>query len=160
MTLTPTNDNRPAAFDAALLGWRPLLSKVAAKLVPHDQREELVQDTLVYGMQNWRTYNNRYSLGGWLVFKMRGIASNMRRVKKLRQADAAMLDRVPVAQQQEDITYANQVLEAIPVDRRAVMHKIAAGCHNREAGASIGVGAERARQIAVQVREHLKRVAA
>jgi DNA-directed RNA polymerase specialized sigma24 family protein len=83
--VTKATKCRPADFDAKVLAYIPMMRKFAAKLVPEEAREELVQDALLYTFEKWENFRGDWNAPKsgfveWLRFQMRGVASNNKRI--------------------------------------------------------------------------------
>ncbi|MBZ9659809.1 sigma-70 family RNA polymerase sigma factor [Mesorhizobium sp. ESP-6-4] len=158
---------RPAAFDAAVMAYLPALKKLARKLTNiNDDRDELVQDTLAYVFSHWRNFRNdpsapKNGMYNWLTLNMRSIAQGKRQVaankkKNMPAADVLALTRLSTPAQQEDITYATQVVRRLSRSRDGrMLVRLGKGEMLREIGERRGISHERVRQLTEQARERL-----
>lgn len=73
---------RPPEFDAILMRYLPALKKLAAKMTRFDrqEREDLINDTIVACLGNWQKYREDGGFYSWMVFMLRD------RVRARRQA--------------------------------------------------------------------------
>lgn len=55
---------RPKEFDAKLLAYEPMLKRMARRLVPQSDREDLVQSALYTALRKWHKCGNGFH--GWL----------------------------------------------------------------------------------------------
>lgn len=148
----PSNDNRPAEFDAALLAYTPALKKLAAKLLPtkpQHEREDLLQATLLKAIEDWRKYRPANSPYTWLQFLMRGI--NQDAISKARTAAKhrpELMHRVVrrTPPNQEHATDVSLVMSRVPWNRVDDIVAIGMGAFYRETAAERGISVERARE--------------
>ena len=72
---------RPPEFDAALVAYMPMLYGLASRFAAPDNREDVVQATLLAAIVNWRSFKGTYARGGgfaaWLRWKFRSTAANI-----------------------------------------------------------------------------------
>lgn len=161
----PSNDNRPAEFDRALLAYTPALKKLAAKLLPtkpQHEREDLLQATLLKAIEDWRKYRPENSPYTWLQFLMRGI--NQDAISKARTAAKhrpELLHRAVrrTPPNQEHATDVSLVMSRVPWNRVDDIVAIGMGAFYRETAAERGISVERARQRVETARAALARAA-
>lgn len=163
--MTPSNDNRPAEFDAALLKYTTGLANLAMKLRPtasRQDREDLVQATLLKALEVWQTYRTDKSPYTWLRYLMRAIAYD----DAERQGKIAKLKlRLPgvsvtiTEPNQEWATDLALVTSQIAPELRDDMLDLAAGAQLAEPAARRGVSRERIRQMVDRERERLEALA-
>lgn len=151
------NDNRPREFDAAVLQWIPLLRKIAARLVPSQERDDLVQDTIENALAHWSSYNPAKKLSGWLAWRMRAVLSHKRRRSSLKTTAMGDYD-APIVAQQDNIVELSQVVSALRPGRSGeVLYRVAQGDNGEEIAADYGITREYVRQIAQAERERLRK---
>lgn len=159
--MTHANDNRPASFDAAILAYLPALKKLARRLRPlnkDDEREELVQATIVKALDWWQKYRTDKSPYTWLQFLMRGISRDeMERSNKQYAAFAAVrpIERT-TPPNQEHAAALSMALRSIRPDLRSDMLALAEGGDFRAVGGLRGVSKQRVEQIVKRERERLE----
>lgn len=158
---------RPAAFDAAVMAYRPALIKLARKITnTKDEQDELVQDTLLYVFGHWTNFRNdptapKNGMYNWLTLNMRSIAQGKRQVaankkKNMPAAGETALVGLSTPARQEDITYAGQIVRRLSRSRDGrMLVRLGKGEKLREIGARRGVTHERVRQLTERARERL-----
>ncbi|TPJ86932.1 MULTISPECIES: sigma-70 family RNA polymerase sigma factor [unclassified Mesorhizobium] len=170
---------RPKEFDAKVIQWLPFLRKMAFKMERSAQdREDLVNETVVTALHRWASYREGGSFPGWLVFQMRERCHAMRSKKS--SAAALSLDAkeemagsndnhapwfrdlsaASLPATQSDAVELAQVFDAIPRRYHTVMAKLAAGYEQKEIAASEGVSRQAIHQRITACRARLKKVAA
>lgn len=163
------NTPRPAEFDARVMAYMPALKKLAIKLVPAGQREDLIQDVLLWALANWRKFRPDGGFYNWLTLNMRGIAQNKRRSAEARARTAPLADdpymrraaAVGAPATQEDGLAARDVIAKLARSREGrVMIRRGLGDTLAEVGKRRGIGAERARQIEMRGRAKYAELAA
>lgn len=149
----PSNDNRPAEFDALLVKYLPGLRALAFKLrpsTPADEREDLVNSTILKALENWHKYREGASPFPWLSLLMRGIARDeLDKAKALKRTAVHMLDgdfqaHLPNQEHAADI---GLVLAQITPSLRAEFVEIAIGTPCAQLAAGRGVTKQRMDQI-------------
>jgi RNA polymerase sigma factor (sigma-70 family) len=152
----PSNDNRPASFDAEVLAFRPGLYAYALRKYG-DRAEDLVQDTLVAALARWRSYRPGKSVLPWLKFMMSHVRYKQdcaRRVQVVHtDADA------PVAASQEHAASINMALSRTPPRVRSMLLMEAAGHTLAEVGEAHGVTRQRVLQVIKEERAALRQAA-
>jgi RNA polymerase sigma factor (sigma-70 family) len=180
MTPTPANDNqpRPASFDAAVLEWRPLLRKIASRFEPRRQdREDLVQETIMTALHRWASYRPEAKLSTWLVFQMRAVVQARRRKPQLETISVDMMQAkidnqealgprvmdhftasVSIPATQAAQAPAMRALAQLGDTRgeRALV-RLAAGETGQEVANTMGISRERVRQITDVAREGFRK---
>lgn len=74
----PDNDNRTAAFDAALVAYLPGMRKLAYTLVGN-KADDLVQDTAVAALRRHGSFRTEGGFRVWVSLIMRSIAAGERK---------------------------------------------------------------------------------
>ena len=162
MTSTPANDNqqRPASFDAAVLEWRPLLRKLAARFEPKRQdREDLVQETIMTALHRWASYRPEAKLSTWLMFQMRAVVQARQRKPQVDTVGTDEIqDTVTVPATQAALVPARRALAQLGDTRgeRALV-RLAAGETGQEIADTMGISRERVRQIMNVAREEFRK---
>lgn len=161
----PSNDNRPAEFDARMVAYIPGLQKLARRLRPtasEETREDLVQATLCKAFETWRSYRTENSPYTWLQFLMRNESredierAEKRGKLKLRLPGVSITVTEP---NQEWATDLALVTRQIAPYLRDDMLDLAAGAMLAEPAARRGVSRERVRQMIDRERERLEALA-
>lgn len=154
------NDNtpRPASFDAAVIQWMPLMRKIAARLVPSQERDDLVQDTIENALAHWSSYNPAKKLSGWLAWRMRAVLSHKRRRSSLKTTAIGDYD-APTVPRQDNIVELSQVVSALRPGRNGqILMRFAMGDDGEVIGEEYGVSRQRVNQIVKREREKLNTV--
>jgi len=161
--------NRPPEFDAAVMKYMPMLRNLAVRYVPAGRREDTIQDALAYAFEHWSSFRGDYARGGgfasWLRWQFRSITTGHKRKKRLRIAYGDRADRaLRTATAMDDhgmALVAKDILRRITSGRKGgVLLRRGMGDSLAEIGADLGVSRERVRQIVVEARDELARIAA
>lgn len=122
MQLNTTASGRPATFDSHVMAYLPALKKLARRITSNDdEREELLQDTLIYAFDNWHKFRPEGGMYNWLTLNMRSLAQRNRR-RATANAAASFGDwSKPVPANQEDIVYAGQIIRKLTRTREGRM---------------------------------------
>ena len=149
----PSNDNRPAEFDAQLVRYLPGLRALALRLrpsTPPDEREDLVNSTVLKALENWHKYRTGASPFPWLSLLMRGIARDeLDKAKALKRTATHMLGAEFQAHlpSQEHAADVRMVMSQITPGLRAEFVEIAMGTPCAHLAAGRGVTKQRMDQI-------------
>lgn len=163
--MTPSNDNRPASYDAALLEHTRLIRKMGYKYDRHN-REEFAQDLHAYLLDKWHYYNPIYPFSTWV--RMSALSVHCVRYK----AKTAACRNAPTicADTNASLLYSQDAPEST-LDLASIVSRLngtrggmmllrrAMGDGLREIAAEYGISKERVRQIIMAEREKLKAVA-
>lgn len=152
--MTPANDNRPADFDARLLGYMPHLKRLASRLCNNaDEREELVQESLAYILSHWTSFRPDGGFYNWITLCMRHKAQDKRRREAKRKTRITFVDdeesmvAASYLPNQLDRLELLQTLEQLDSNRHGeVVLRRAMGEGLREIADEYGVSKERIRQ--------------
>jgi DNA-directed RNA polymerase specialized sigma24 family protein len=171
--VTKATKCRPADFDAKVLAYIPMMRKFAAKLVPEEAREELVQDALLYTFEKWENFRGDWNAPKsgfveWLRFQMRGVASNNKRIYRKDErlvsgdadrgefGDTSVFSAIAVAPQQEQITDAKKIVGSLRHSRGGrILLRRAMGDKLREIAVKQKVSHEYIRVLEHQARAKL-----
>lgn len=170
MTTTAANDNRPASFDAAILGYMDALQRMAKRLA-REEYEPLVNDTVAFACERWTNFRGDPSAKGsgfysWLMLNMRAIRQTQTKRKKL---DTCSIEAFPggntahfaVAAGQEMAVELAKLTERLRATRNGrILLRQANGEALHDIGASLGLSREGVRQICIVERAALGRMAA
>jgi DNA-directed RNA polymerase specialized sigma24 family protein len=67
--MTPANDNRPAAFDTALLAHEPYIrSRLYVLEKDTTKHDDLYQDIIAKALEQWPKYRPEGNFAGWLYY--------------------------------------------------------------------------------------------
>ena len=157
------NDNtmRPAEFDARLMSYLPGIRNQARKMVPVELREDLVTDTFIYCLENWRKYREDGGFWNWVCWGMRGIRSNnAQRKSRISEAgEGEEYRNASVPATQHDHADLSLVLAKLSGTRASeALLRRAMGEGLSEIAADMGVSTERVRQISEEERTRLRKV--
>ncbi|MBB5664772.1 RNA polymerase sigma factor (sigma-70 family) [Rhizobium leguminosarum] len=153
---TAANDNpegRPPEFDARIMQYKRGLEALARKLTRNaEEREDLVTDTIIYCLRNWRGYREDGGFYNWMYWSMRGVLSLRRDATRRRLAIVddpegrlmAMRGTLPTQMDHVELT---QTLAAMSERGGDVVIRRAMGETLPVIAADLGVTAERVRQI-------------
>lgn len=135
---------KPTTFGDELVALRPVMLKIAMKLVrDRDRAEDLVQDTLVRALECQHQYQPGTNLGGWLHVIMRNICySQTRRARIVQFLDAAQAGNVLAADdppQCIEMLDMRAALAALPLSIRQAVMLAAAGLSQDEIAVMTGV---------------------
>jgi RNA polymerase sigma factor (sigma-70 family) len=152
---------RPKEFDAKVLAYMPALRALAIKLSSPGEREDLIQDTIIYAMTNWRTFRGdpcaqRSGFYQWLVLNMRSVAQGKRRKRQLETTDIDAAFSVGVHANQENIAYASQIVRRLSYTREGrMLVRIGTGETVEEIGKRRGITSQRVSQLTGRARDKL-----
>lgn len=164
--------DRPPEFDAKIVQWMPFLRKMARRMESRSQdREELIQNTVMTALHRWASYKEDGSFPGWLVFQMREqCAVHRRRAARRKETSLSKTHFVGIDEvvtfdnwtvvsapaTQEQHTEARQVIDAMGDGRPgSVLLRLAMGEELREIGDDLGVSRARVQQIGARARSDL-----
>ncbi len=160
--MTDVADERPAEFDARLMGYLPALYAMAKRLVPPEKREDLVQDTIAKALQNWRNFREDGGFYNWLRFIIRSTAHAPKRLKRplryVSDPDGKIANTRGVTGGQEEwleLLDALRILDSKP-DQKAACLAIAMNGTSAEAAAADGVTTQAICMRAIRGREMLR----
>jgi len=78
--ITATTDARPEGFDDRLMSYYGSLRKRAGRLGnPPQEREDILNDTIVYILSHWRSFRPDGGFYNWISLCMRHVAQEIRR---------------------------------------------------------------------------------
>jgi len=102
---------RPAEFDARVLAYKTMLQNMAKRLVPVDDREDLVQSAMTRALDNWADCGEGFA--SWLRFQL---LAEYRKYRALRRPVPAMVRSSVVETEepsQEDVIAIGQSLARV-----------------------------------------------
>ena len=149
--------DRPAEFDSRLLEYRPGMCKLARKLTArHNRRyrtkealDDLVTDTVIYCLDNWRNYREDGGWWNWIYWAMRGVLKaqmdrhNVRRCVEPVDNELQYEMAVTPATQM-DYAELSETLRNLSGGRDSeALLRLAMGDTLAEVGADMGVSTER-----------------
>ncbi len=156
----PSNDNRPASFDQALVDYLPGLHAVAIRAYPNEESDELVSDTIEYALSHWQSQRPGVTMLTWL----RQVMSFMRARRRIaasaqkRAGVTVPLDDSMASVSPDDTNTAlRQAVDPLPERSRAIVLMQAAGYTLNEIGIAHGLTRERIRQISRRAVEAMRR---
>jgi len=150
--MTPDNDNRPQWYDYEISARMPFMRKMANRMTTPDKADELIGDTYVLALSQWKKYNQEFKIGTWLVVLMRHARRDTQQKagRKMRSARMVSIDDFDrgVPATQEDYVELSQTISAIQKGRGGdVLLRYAMGDELKEIGDETGLSRERVRQI-------------
>lgn len=159
-----TTTERPADFDARVMTYMPGLRRLAAKHVPRPYREDLVNDTVMYALENWRNYRETGAMWSWLEWTMRGIVTNAAKKAATRDKHVRFVPLThqdsAIAPAQEGYVRLSEALRGLAAHRHGtVLMRRAMGDTLREIAADRGATKEWVRQMEVSARRELRAAA-
>lgn len=158
------NDNRPAEFDARVLAYVPGLRKLASRYThTAEQREDLVNDTIMYALERWQNFREDGGFWTWLTWQMRGIVKNAAKssaARRKRVNFVALEDshQPSTPASQDDAAYLGQVLsclDRLDTDTRSCVLRIADGDSLEAIATDYGVSKQAISQRAQRARAGL-----
>jgi len=150
---------RPASFDADILKYLPGLRNLAYRLGwREDDRDELVNDTIVDALNRWKTYKEEYGLWSFLQFAMRSL-SKVRRARANRNVSVIEFREeysAAVAPSQLDYAELSETLRRLSGTRDSeALMRISMGEELGEVSADMGVSKQRVFQLCQRERARL-----
>lgn len=159
MTPHPSNDNRPAEFDRALLTNRRGLHAYALRRYG-DAAEDLVHDTLINAMCRWRAFRPSGSMYWWLVNLLRSTKYSQDNLRRAIRFSGDEIPEIPQAPSQEYAVDASMTLSWCTPQARTLLTMAAQEFTFEEIGAEFGVSKQRAQQMVVREQSALRANAA
>lgn len=144
------NDNRPPAFDSALLAYRPGLRRLASKLgYRGPEADDLVTDTIAYCLEHWTNFRGATDkMWNWIYWQMRGIDKNSRSKKRLQMVtEGRAYEIAETSANQADAAHASQVVGLLSGRAGDMTMRLAMGDTLEEIAKQHGVSRERVRQL-------------
>lgn len=144
------NDNRPLAFDTALLAYQPGMRRLASKLgYRGSEAHDLVTDTIAYCLEHWTNFRGATDkMWNWIYWQMRGIVKNSRSKKRLQMVPEGRAYEIAEAlSSQADVAHAGQVVSLLSGRAGDMTLRLAMGDTLDEIARQHGVSRERVRQI-------------
>jgi RNA polymerase sigma factor (sigma-70 family) len=157
---------RPATFDARLMQYRPGLIKLAGKFTTtREERNDLVTDTIIHCLKNWRSFREDGGFWNWLYWSMRGVVGNKRegikaRIQLVQDTDGVFAATRGTAPSQLDYVELSQTLSKMTGRGGKIVVRRAMGETLPVIAADLGITAERVRQLECREMKRLKCVRA
>lgn len=155
--------DRPASFDAAVMAYYPGLRNLARRYKSAAYRDDLVTDTIMRALENWRNFRPDGNMWRWLAWTMRGIVSNQavgasmqKRQGVLVSIDNVALSTEPNQEHYTDLAAATDKLTGRGGD---ILLRRAMGGTLKEVGASYSISPEWTRRLEAEARSKLKEAA-
>jgi|GEM_PF-2490092 len=158
MPLVAENDNRPPAFDSALLAYQPGMRRLASKLgYRGSEAVDLVTDTIAYCLEHWTNFHGDLDkMWNWIYWQMRGIVKNSRSKKRLEMVpEGRAYEIAETSANQADVAHAGQVVSLLAGRSGDMIMRLAMGDTLEEIARQHGVSRERVRQIVEKERARL-----
>lgn len=152
------NDNRPLAFDSALLAYQPGMRRLASKLgYRGPEADDLVTDTVAYCLEHWTNFHGETDkMWNWIYWQMRGIVKNSRSKKRLEMVpEGRAYEIAETSANQADVAHAGQVVSLLAGRSGDMIMRLAMGDTLEEIARQHGVSRERVRQIVEKERARL-----
>lgn len=160
--------DRPAEFDQRVMQYLPGLRKLSWRYCRDaEEREDLVNDTVMFALRNWQSFREEGGFWSWLCWQMRGEVSrrnnyNKRRVWLNAQFDVQHETADAIAELRTEPTQDVEV-ELADVKRLVagvrhgdVLLRYAHGATLDEIARDRGLSKERIRQFIVVARKELE----
>lgn len=155
-----THTDRPASFDKAVMAFYPGLRNLARRYKSGAHYEDLVTDTIMRALENWRSYRAEGNMWRWLTWLMRGVVSNSAVTAKMQKRSGKM---VPI----DDVTLATEPRQEHYADVSAAVSRLhgrdgdvllrrAMGEPLKDVCESHGISSERGRQLEARARRRLR----
>ncbi len=159
MPLVAENDNRPTAFDNALMAYQPGMRHLASKLGYRGaEAVDLVTDTIAYCLEHWTNFHGQTDkMWNWIYWQMRGIVKNSRSRKRVMMVAAGTVyEFASVSGGQVDVAHAGQVVGMLSGRAGAMTMRLAMGDTLEEIARQHGLSRERVRQLVEKERERVR----
>ncbi|KRA58201.1 sigma-70 family RNA polymerase sigma factor [Rhizobium sp. Root651] len=153
------NDNRPPAFDSALLAYQPGMRRLASKLgYRGSDAADLVTDTIAYCLEHWTNFHGDMDkMWNWIYWQMRGIVKNSRAKKRVLMVVAGQAyENAETSANQVDVAHAGQVVSLLSGRAGAMTMRLAMGDTLEEIARQHGLSRERVRQLVEKERERVR----
>jgi len=153
------NDNRPPAFDSALLAYQPGMRRLASKLgYRGSDAADLVTDTIAYCLEHWTNFRGATDkMWNWIYWQMRGIVKNSRSKRRVMMVVAGQAyENAETSANQVDVAHAGQVVSLLAGRAGDMTIRLAMGDTLEEIARQHGVSRERVRQIVEKERERVR----
>lgn len=153
------NDNRPPAFDDALLAYRPGMRRLASKLgYRGTEANDLVTDTIAYCLEHWTNFRGATDkMWNWIYWQMRGIVKNSRSKKRLEMVpEGRAYEIAETSANQADVAHTGQVVRLLAGRSGAMTMRLAMGDTLEEIARQHGLSRERVRQLVEKERERVR----
>jgi DNA-directed RNA polymerase specialized sigma24 family protein len=124
--MTPTNDNRPAEFDARLVGYLPGL-RYQARRYPWLEPEDAAQQTIILALTRWRQFRPDGGIFGWLKGLLANVAQAALPQTRETGMPAGVLESLASPPTQEYVADIKRALDTLPADRRDIILSYATG---------------------------------
>ncbi len=162
-TLQPASD-RPASFDALLLGHMAALRRRVFRMTRHDT-DEVVADTIELALRRWANFDPaKGTFYNWLVWQARDAVRSYRKVTDKRWEAELQVDPprgIGTDPVQDESAHLSSVLDHLSdIKNGDVLFRRAMGDTLMEIANDRGCSQERVRQIEKEARVELVRRAA
>lgn len=145
--MTPSNDNRPAEFDAEIQKHIGGLYRFAAKRYGSGI-EDLVQDTIENALKRWRAFRPGGRMFPWLAHMLRHTKYKQDGLRRVVRFTGDELPEMISQPSQEYAVDLSLVLSRSTPRSRAILTMAAQEFTFEEIGAKLGVSKQRAKQLA------------
>jgi RNA polymerase sigma factor (sigma-70 family) len=150
--------NRPQEFDARLVAYLPYIKRLAAQYVNAEWREDVAQETVERCLLNWRKFRPGAAFAPWVRFQMMD-ACTVRKKRRATERKHAIHapEEAYHAPRTEEVIDARRIITVAVTDRDwPILARVAMGDSLAEAGRSLGITREYARQRAERGRAALR----
>ena len=151
----PSNDNRPAEFDAQLVAMLPALHRSSYKFTRHDN-EELVHRTILSALEHWTTFRPGGKFLTWLLYIMQGHVGNDAKTRSSRQR--ALAANPPITYTpppQEHAVGLHMAMRLVAPRYRSAVLAVASGRTQQEAANDLGASRDFVRAALLDTRRAL-----
>lgn len=154
--------DRPAAFDDRINAHIPMLERMASRYCHPNERQEVVQETVVEAMTKWHLFRQEGSFYKWLRLRFMGVCANRKR--KHKTLPTGNFDKIVASRsapaRQETIVMASQAADVVGGRDGEILLQRSLGYPLEEVGAKHGISRSRVDQIEREARERLVRAVA
>lgn len=149
---------RPTEFDAAVKKWLPGLRTAVAKLVPRQEREDVMQQTLAHVFERWENFRNDGKYTGfftWLRWQARGVVSNRRKSREDTGRDFTIASRAVMPNQEHAADLSLALSKLAASERGITLLQYTAGIGQPELAEAYGLSTQAISQRCQRARKDI-----